>query len=215
MLAHGGGERELPGFAGGDEALVEHADHRIVAAGDQRCHVEHAAHHGTAPVDAALAAPRGILRDRREPAERRSPCRRSGRLGQQRQRELVATGPTPGTGCQDRRPPGGLRLGRKRRGDVLVERRQLGLQRGEMGAQRVPVFPAPPRRSRLPSALTSCASWRQRSTRACRRACATLGGRCAAAEPARRSVRAAGHRAGRSWPASRGPWPRTAGCGAG
>jgi hypothetical protein len=34
-LAHGGSERELVGFAGGAQTLVESADHRVVAAGEK------------------------------------------------------------------------------------------------------------------------------------------------------------------------------------
>ena len=50
-LAHGGSQRELLGFPTGEQALIEGADHRVVARGDQRRHVERAAHGGAAAPD--------------------------------------------------------------------------------------------------------------------------------------------------------------------
>ena len=71
-LAHGGGERELLGFAGGDQALVEGPEPGIVADRDQGCHVEHGAHRRPATPDRAPALhPAAVAGERRDPDERR------------------------------------------------------------------------------------------------------------------------------------------------
>ena len=61
QLPHAGGGRDLEWLAGGAQALVEDPQHRIVLATDERGHVAHGAHRGTAAPDHAFAAHRAAI----------------------------------------------------------------------------------------------------------------------------------------------------------
>jgi hypothetical protein len=70
-LAHGGGERELLGFAGGDQASVEGAQCRVVPDRAQGRHVEHRAHVVAAAPDRATPLHQAaVARERRHPDQR-------------------------------------------------------------------------------------------------------------------------------------------------
>ena len=56
QLMHAGHERQLLGFAGSEQSLVEDADHRIAAGSHQRRHVQRCAHARATAPDEALAA---------------------------------------------------------------------------------------------------------------------------------------------------------------
>src|SRR5256885_14919236 len=55
-LAHHSGERELFGFSGGEQALIEALENGVAAAGNQSSHVEGTAHLGSSAPSRALAA---------------------------------------------------------------------------------------------------------------------------------------------------------------
>ena len=215
-FAHGGGQCQLGRFAAGPEALVEGADHRVVPAGDQRRHVERAAHHPAAALDAALAAAlAGIPRDRREPGQSGDRFAvAAAELGQQRQQRARRDRPDAGHRRQDGGPLRAVRLRRERRRDLLVERRELGLQPGQMPHQRVPdrgLCRAPQAVALAVDRLGQLASAQHQGLQAGLRHAQAAG--APPAGPARRSARSSRHRGDRFWPATRDPW-QTAECGA-
>ena len=61
QLAHTSRQRQLLRFSCRQQPLVEDPEHRIVSAGDQRSHVEHSPHSGSAAPDTAPAPMRTAI----------------------------------------------------------------------------------------------------------------------------------------------------------
>ena len=136
-LAHGGGESDLAGPAGGDAALVKRSDDRIVSDGREGGHVEHAADVGPAAHDhppategSTVAGDRGQAGQRRDAAAIEPPP--FGQIGDERP---GGDGPDAGDGAEqviglapDRgRPDEG--------GEVVIEAAQGLLEPGDVGLE--------------------------------------------------------------------------------
>ena len=103
QFSHAGDQRHLGRLPSGPEARVEDADHRVMAGGHERAHVERRTDRGAAAPDHALAPPRAAVAGaRRHPDQGGDLLVGQGaQLGQLAQERATDPGADPGDGPQE------------------------------------------------------------------------------------------------------------------